>query len=76
MSGDVHVQFCEQRWGKFLALTHLVFVFKRPRDAEVFYRVLPKRLAKYGLQLHEEKSQIIPSGHIAAERANKTGEEN
>ena len=51
----------------------LVFVFKRPRDAEVFYRVLPKRLAKYGLQLHEEKSQIIPSGHIAAERANKQG---
>jgi hypothetical protein len=22
MSGDVQVQFCEQRWGRFLALTY------------------------------------------------------
>ena len=51
----------------------LVFIFKRPKDAEAFYRVLPKRLAKYGLLLHEEKSQLIPSGHMAAERANKQG---
>jgi RNA-directed DNA polymerase len=51
----------------------MVFVFKKPKDAEAFYRVLPKRLAKYGLLLHEEKSQILPSGQIAAERANKQG---
>jgi len=29
MSGDVHVQFCEQRRGKFLALTHLILVSGR-----------------------------------------------
>jgi hypothetical protein len=34
MSGDVHVQFYEQRWGKFLALTRLVFVFQNKQDAE------------------------------------------
>jgi RNA-directed DNA polymerase len=51
----------------------MVFVFKGPKDAEAFYSVLPKRLAKYGLLLHEEKSQILPSGKIAAERANNQG---
>jgi hypothetical protein len=56
MSGDVHVQFCEQRLGKFLALTHLVFIFQRKDDAKRFYSVLPKRLNKYGLILHTEKS--------------------
>ena len=51
----------------------LVFIFKRPRDAIAFYKVLPKRLTKYGLQLHEEKSQLILSGNNAAERLNMEG---
>jgi RNA-directed DNA polymerase len=51
----------------------LVFIFKRPRDAIAFYKVLPKRLTKYGLQLHEEKSQLILSGNNAAERLSKEG---
>jgi len=36
--------------------------------------MLPKRLERYGLKLHEEKSQIIPSGHYIAERAHRKGE--
>jgi RNA-directed DNA polymerase len=43
-------------------------------DAERFYRVLPKRLEKYGLKLHEEKSQLIRSGQIAAKKAHEKGD--
>lgn len=52
----------------------MVFLFQKPMDAERFYKVLPKRLEKYGLKLHEEKSQLIQSGQIAAKRANEKGE--
>ncbi len=33
------------------------------------YNVLPKRLAKGGLDRHEEKSHLIPAGRIAALKA-------
>lgn len=52
----------------------MVFLFQNPMDAERFYRVLPKRLEKYGLKLHEEKSQLIRSGQVAAKRAYEKGE--
>jgi group II intron reverse transcriptase/maturase len=47
----------------------MVFVFQYREDAEKFYRVLPKRLQKFGLALHTEKSSVIRSGGIAAEEA-------
>jgi len=43
----------------------MVFVFQMSEDAERFYNVLPKRLGKYGLKLHEEKielTKIRPQG--------------
>lgn len=52
----------------------MVFVFQNKEDAEKFYRVLPKRLEKYGLKLHEDKSSMIRSGSKAAEEADKRGE--
>lgn len=51
----------------------MVFVFQRSRDAKCFYEVLPKRLEKYGLSLHLEKSQLLPSGHMAAIKASQQG---
>ncbi len=52
--------------------------FKRARikseDAEKFYKVLPKRLEKYGLKLHEDKSSLLKSGSKEAEAAEKRGE--
>jgi RNA-directed DNA polymerase len=42
-------------------------------DAKRFYETLPKRLKKFGLTLHDEKSQLIAAGHIAAEKAVKVG---
>src|SRR3989338_9981767 len=48
----------------------MVFIFQYKEDAERFYKVLPKRLEKYGLKLHEAKSSIIRSGKRVAEEAN------
>jgi RNA-directed DNA polymerase len=36
--------------------------------------VLPKRLAKYGLELHADKSQVLPAGLGNAQRAHREGE--
>jgi RNA-directed DNA polymerase len=52
----------------------MVFVFQRKDDAEKFYRALPKRLEKFGLKLHEDKSSMIRSGAIAAMEADLKGE--
>jgi RNA-directed DNA polymerase len=52
----------------------MVFVFQLKEDAEKFYKVLPKRLERYGLILHEDKSSKIQSGSKAAEEADKRGE--
>ncbi len=43
-------------------------------EAERFYKVLPKRLEKYGLKLHEDKSSMIRSGSKTAEEADQRGE--
>lgn len=52
----------------------MVFVFQKSEDAERFYKVLPKRLEKYGLKLHEGKSSLLKSGSKEAEAAGKRGE--
>jgi len=52
----------------------MVFLFQRSEDAEKFYKVLPKRLEKYGLKLHEDKSSLLKSGSKEAEAAERRGE--
>jgi group II intron reverse transcriptase/maturase len=52
----------------------MVFVFQHKAEAEKFHRVLPKRLAKYGLTLHEEKSSLISTGSQVASEAAARGE--
>jgi RNA-directed DNA polymerase len=37
----------------------LVIIFEHERDARRVFEVLPKRLARYGLTLHPEKSRLI-----------------
>jgi len=51
----------------------MVFVFERHQEAKRFYDVLPKRLAKAGLEMHTDKSQILPAGRLVAQRANQQG---
>jgi len=52
----------------------MVFVFQNKEEAERFYEVLPKRLEKYGLKLHEDKSSMIQSGSLVAKAADERGE--
>lgn len=52
----------------------MVFIFQKGEDAERFYEVLPKRLDKYGLTLHEGKTNLLKSGSKEAEEANQRGE--
>ena len=52
----------------------MIFVFQFKEDADKFYEVLPKRLEKYGLKLHEDKSSLIISGSEAAQEADKRGD--
>jgi RNA-directed DNA polymerase len=52
----------------------MVFVFQFKEEGDRFYEVLPKRLEKFGLILHEDKSSLIRSGGKAAEEAEKRGE--
>ncbi len=52
----------------------MVFTFQWYNQAERFFEVLPKRLAKYGLEMHLDKSQILPAGATAAIKAIGKGE--
>lgn len=48
----------------------LVFVFKSRRDAERVMEVLPKRLSRFGLRLHPDKTRLV---EFRRPRAAKTG---
>ena len=62
MSGDVHVQFYEQRWGKFLALTRRLVCCANKKDAEEFLEQLKTRLNKFNLEVADDKTKIIKFG--------------
>jgi RNA-directed DNA polymerase len=59
MSGDVHVRFCERLGVRLPRATHPVIIFEHERDARRVLDVLPKRLAKYGLTLHPDKTRLV-----------------
>jgi group II intron reverse transcriptase/maturase len=54
-------------------LDDMVFVFRFRSEAEKFFKVLPKRLAKYGLEMHLDKSQLISAGNKTALQAHRNG---
>jgi RNA-directed DNA polymerase len=51
----------------------MVFIFENPEDAKRIYLVLNKRLNKFGLDMHKDKSSMMPSGRTAAKRAAEAG---
>ena len=51
-----------------------VLGFQHREDAERFLEQLRERLAKFGLELHPEKTRLIEFGRYAAERRKKRGE--
>lgn len=81
---NIYLHYVIDEWFTAISRTHLVgrselvryaddmvFTFEHMHDAKRFYKVLPKRLEKFGLEMHEDKSSIIPAGHAAAARASK-----
>jgi RNA-directed DNA polymerase len=51
----------------------MVFVFQNHWEAQRFFEVLPKRLEKYGLEMHMDKSNLIRSGQNVARREHRAG---
>src|SRR5215831_14806916 len=51
-----------------------VLGFERREDAGQFLEQLRERLAKFGLELHPEKTRLIEFGRFAAEHRKKRGE--
>lgn len=51
----------------------IVFVFQSLEEAKRFFAVLPKRLKKFGLEMHTGKSRLIRSGQNVANREHKFG---
>ena len=81
---NIYLHYVIDCWFKSISQSHMkgcaelvryaddmVFTFESMHEARRFYNVLPKRLAKFGLEMHPEKSSIIPAGHVAAMRAHK-----
>ncbi len=48
--------------------THLVVGFEYQEDARRFLAELRERFAKFGLELHPDKTRLIEFGRYAAER--------
>jgi group II intron reverse transcriptase/maturase len=72
-----------EAWRKTRAHGHVIIVryaddavlgFQHREDAERFLEQLRERLAKFGLELHPEKTRLIEFGRFAAENRKKRGE--
>ena len=53
---------------------HLVCCFQYKGDAEMFYKSLPERFAKFGLALAMEKTKILEFGRFAERNCRARGE--
>jgi RNA-directed DNA polymerase len=58
---------------RFPGPTHLVVGFESRMEAERFLREFRERLAKFGLELHPEKTRLIQFGRFAAQNRKERG---
>ncbi len=83
---NIYLHYVLDQWFEAIKKSHIngraalvrfaddaVFVFQHPQEAQRMYKVLPKRLGRYGLELHEGKSRIMLSGkkHAASAASRK-----
>src|SRR5580658_5565154 len=59
MRRESHVRFCEGAGGQFPRATRLLMGFEHMDDAQRVMEVLPKRMGKYGLTLHPDKTRLF-----------------
>jgi len=65
MRREFHVRFSEGPGMQFPRATRLVMAFQREEDARAMRSALVERLAKFGLELHPEKTRVIEFGRNA-----------
>jgi group II intron reverse transcriptase/maturase len=83
---NIYLHYVIDEWFESIKRTHfkgnaeevrfaddMVFSFERLDDAKRFYKVLPKRLAKAELEIHESKSQLLAAGSRVAKNAEIRG---
>jgi RNA-directed DNA polymerase len=73
MSGDVQVRFCESLRVRSPRATRLVICCRHEEDAKRIKNVLGKRLAKYKLELNEEKTSMVSFSKSKCRRGIKQG---
>src|SRR5215813_11573934 len=76
---DLWAQAWRKRWarGEVIIVRYAddaVLGFEHREEAEQFLEQLRERLAKFGLELHPEKTRLIEFGRFAAERRKRRGE--
>jgi hypothetical protein len=59
MSREVHVRICERGGVRFPRATRLIIGCELASDARRIMEVLPKRFAKYGLEINAEKTKLV-----------------
>src|SRR6202051_851785 len=59
VSREAHAPFCESLRVRFPRATHLVMLFAYKDDAQRVLEVLGKRVRKYGLELHPDKTTMV-----------------
>jgi hypothetical protein len=60
MRREFHVRFCEGGGVRFPSATRLVIGFEHEEDARRVRAVLGKRLGRFGLTLHPNKTRLLP----------------
>ena len=74
MRRESHVRFREGLGGRFPRATRLIVGFQHQEEAERFIAELRERFAKFGLELHSEKTRLIEFGPWAAENRRRKGQ--
>jgi RNA-directed DNA polymerase len=73
MRREFHVRFCEGLGVRFPRATRLVLGFQHRKEAERFSKELVKRLARFNLELHPDKTRLIEFGRYAIENRSRRG---
>ena len=74
MRREHHVRFCEGVGVRLPCATRLVVGFEHREEAERFLAELRERFAKFGLDLHPDKTRLIEFGRFAdRNRRNRGG---
>jgi RNA-directed DNA polymerase len=74
MSREIHVRFRESPGVRVPRATRLVMGFQYRDDAQRFLAELRNRFARFGLELHPEKTRLLEFGRFAAANRAERGE--